>query len=88
MTEPDIELVATAHEHELTVGYMGRTWHLFAWPLEDWPLWECSVIEDGTEGPTILASEWGVTEEFRDPWSALAVLTEAIIKKAATDGAM
>ena len=82
---PDIELVATAHEHELAIGYMGRSWRVYAWLLEDFPLWECAAIEDGAEGPTIPAIEWGVAEEFRDPWSALAALTGAIIRKAARD---
>ncbi len=76
-----IELIATAHEHELVVGYMGRTWRLFAWPFEDWPLWECAGVEDNPKDPT---EEWGIPETFDDPWSALAALTEAVMRKAAT----
>ncbi len=82
MSDADVELVATAPDHELTITYGGRTWHLMAYALEDFGTWEAIVRERGTEGPALPAAELGVTQPLHSPWQALAAVTEAVVRRA------
>lgn len=78
----DTELMVTAPDRELAITYSGKTWDLVAYALEDFGTWEATAHERGTEGPALPASEWGVPGLYRDPWSALSILTDAIIRRA------
>ncbi len=75
MTKADVELTVTAPDHILAITYRGRTWDLLAYALDDFGAWEAVAREQGTDGPAV---KWGVT---RHPWSALATLTETIIRR-------
>jgi hypothetical protein len=77
---PDI--LATAPDRELTITYKGRTFDLVAYPLEDFGTWEATAHEQGTDGPSLPASEWGVPGIYRDPYTALSILVDAIIRQA------
>ena len=77
----DVELEVHAVDHELTITYRGRTWTLMAYPLEDFGTWEATAYEQDTKGPALPAAEWGVPGLYRDPWTALSILTDAIIRK-------
>ena len=78
MTGPDVELTVTAPDHTLAITYRGRTWDLLAYALDDFGTWAAVAHEQGTDEP---AAEWGVTQVLRDPWHALAALTEMIIRR-------
>ncbi len=71
----DVELTVTAPDHILAITYRSRTWDLLAYALDDFGAWKVIARERGTDGPTV---EGGVA---RDPWSALAMLTEMIIRR-------
>lgn len=73
MTGPDVELTVSAPDHTLAITYQGRTWVLLAYALDDFGNWAAVAHEQGTDEP--------VTETCRDPWSALATLTETIIRR-------
>ena len=73
MTGPDLELTVTAPDHALAITYRGRTWSLLAYALDDFGAWEAVAREQGTDELT--------TKAARDPWSALATLTEMIIRR-------
>ncbi len=81
MTGPDLELTVTAPDHTLAITYRGRTWNLLAYALDDFGAWAAVAHEQGTDGPALPAAEWGVTQVLRDPWHALAALTEMIIRR-------
>jgi hypothetical protein len=77
----ETELTVTAQDRELTITYQGRTFVLLAYPLEDLGIWDAVAHEQGESIPAMPAVEWGVADTFRDPWSALSTLTEAIIRQ-------
>jgi hypothetical protein len=76
---PDV--LAIAPDRELTITYKGRTFDLVAYPVEDFGAWEATAHEQGTEGPSLPASEWGVPGLYRDPWTALSLLVDAIMRR-------
>ncbi len=70
-----VELTVTSPDHILAITYRGRTWDLLAYALDDFGAWAAVAHERGTDGP---AAKGGMA---RDPWSALATLTETIIRR-------
>ncbi len=84
--KPDVELMAHAVDQELSITYRGKTWNLTAYPLEDFGTWEATAHEQGTTTPALPAAEWGAPGLFRDPWTALSILADAIIRKEGIDG--
>jgi hypothetical protein len=77
----DVELTTVAQDRELTITYKDRTFHLTAYLLEDFGTWEAIAAEEGSAGPALPAVEWGAPGMYREPWSALSLLTDAIIRK-------
>jgi hypothetical protein len=76
----DVELTASAPDRELTITYQGRTFDLTTYVLEDFGTWEATAHERGTDGPALPAVEWGAPGIYRDPWTALSILADAIIR--------
>jgi hypothetical protein len=75
------ELTTVAQDRELTITYKGRTFNLMAYPMEDFGTWEAVAAEEGSASPALPAVEWGAPGVYREPWSALSLLTDAIIRK-------
>jgi hypothetical protein len=74
------EIEAVAEDRELTITYQGRTFDLMSYSY-DFGVWEAVAHEHGTDTPALPAIEWGVPGLFRDPWTALSILTDAIIRR-------
>jgi hypothetical protein len=75
------EHTVMAQDRELTITYKDRTFHLTAYLLEDFGTWEAVAAEEGSASPALPAIEWGAPGVYREPWSALSLLVDAIIRK-------
>jgi hypothetical protein len=74
------EIEAVAKDRELTITYQGRTFDLLAYPT-DIGVWEATAHEQGDTSPAKPAADWGAPGLYRDPLTALSILTDAILRR-------